>query len=284
MKTTTVIVMAMLVVFAAPALAGKPAGNLAGNVKIGWNLSGDVMPVPPYGSLDIPGSDEASKLNVNQPNGNTEVVLTGVMNGLNPSTTYTVYLSNGYIAFVPATINSNFTADFFVANIWASAYDINLTSGTAGYPAGGSYVYTWSGIASSITGNLFSLTAVYDANVGNPLVDGCTTHMTGTIAADGSISGDWDDNYPSTTGDRSGTWTAPAGTATQYTGNTGWPGLFTSTIQPFTFVTDEFGAGSWHVNMRDGDFSGPDTYTLSVWINEAGKTVLISNNFDVVVD
>ena len=74
----------------------KPIGNLAGAQEVPWNLSSDVMPVPPWGLSDIDGSDTASKLIVNQPNGNTEVVITGAMNGLNPNTVYTVYPSNGW--------------------------------------------------------------------------------------------------------------------------------------------------------------------------------------------
>jgi hypothetical protein len=77
----------------------KPRGNLAVAEEVAWNLSGDVMPVPPdgtYGKVDIPGSDTASKLIINQPNGNVEVAVTGVMNSLTPKTTYTVCLSNGY--------------------------------------------------------------------------------------------------------------------------------------------------------------------------------------------
>jgi hypothetical protein len=49
-------------------------------------------------------------------------------------------------------------------------------------------------------------------------------------------------------------------------------------------MTDENGAGSWHLNLRNSDFPELGTYALSVWINEAGRTVLISDNFDVVVD
>ncbi|MBN1971797.1 MAG: hypothetical protein JW870_20730 [Candidatus Delongbacteria bacterium] len=145
----------------------KPEGNLAGAVEVPWNLSGDVMPVPPYGSIDIPGSDTASKLIVNQPNGSVKVTLTGVMSGLVPNTEYTVYLANAY-----------------VPDKW-------------------------------------------------------------------------------------------------------YPGLFTSTVQPFTFITDEYGSGSWHINLRDSDFvNGAGTYTLSVWIvaKVVNKTILISDNFEVVVD
>jgi len=49
-------------------------------------------------------------------------------------------------------------------------------------------------------------------------------------------------------------------------------------------MTDENGAGSWHFNLKDADFSGLGTYNLSVWINKPGATILISDNFEVVVD
>jgi hypothetical protein len=44
--------------------------------------------------------DTASKLIVNRPNGNTWLTLTGIMRGLAPRTTYTVYISNGYAPYV----------------------------------------------------------------------------------------------------------------------------------------------------------------------------------------
>jgi len=158
----TVSVLVSAVIIPSIAFAAKPTANLASAQKVDWNLSAAVMPVPPYGSRDIPGSDTASKLIVNQPNGNIEVTITGAMNGLNPNTPYTVYLSKGY------------------------------------------------------------------------------------------------DPY------------------------TGWPGLFTSTVPAFTFVTDAYGAGSWHVNLRDANFPESGIHTLSVWINEAGLTMLISGNFEVI--
>src|SRR3989344_4892099 len=134
--------------------AAKPAGNYAGAVTYDWNLSGAVMPVPPYGSLDIPGSDTASKLIVNQPNGKVLANMTGVMNGLNPNTEYTVYLSNVYTPYVFTGWN--------VAGSWNMGFscttgcsggpyvhDAVLTQsgstigGSGGYPVGGPYGYTW---------------------------------------------------------------------------------------------------------------------------------------------
>ena len=155
-----ILVVTALAVMVTPAFAVKSEGAQSVN----WNLSAAVAPAPPYGTMDIPGSDTASKLIVNQPNGNTVVTITGAMNGLHASTPYMVYLSRGY----------------------------------------------------------------------TPL--------------------------------------------------SSWPGLFTGTIPAFTFLTDEYGAGSWHLNLRDENFPGPGTYNLSVWINEAGKTMLISDTFSVVVE
>lgn len=271
------VVAVSLCIFATPVQAVKPADNLASAQKVAWNLSADVMPVPPYGSRDIPGSDTASKLIVNQPNGNTEVTITGVMKGLNPKTTYTVYLSKGYTPYVPSDVTGTYT--WLVLGTYH--HDLVITtqnpdgtfSGTGGYPAGSS-PYTAAGqtpevITGQVKGNQITFTTTYLG----PYNPGYSATVSGTIAADGSMSGTspWE-------------WHTTSGAATPASGSTGWPGLFTSTVQPFTFVTDEYGAGSWHVNLVDSDFPESGTYTLSVWINDAGGTMLVSDSFEVVVD
>ena len=101
----------------------------------------------------------------------------------------------------------------------------------------------------------------------------------GTIAPDGTMSGTWGNDsqgygHP---------WLSTSGKAIEtHTGDDWYTGLFTDTVQPFKFTTDADGSGSWHVNLRDSDFPGPGTYPLSVWINNG--TILISDNFEVVVD
>jgi hypothetical protein len=256
--------------------AAKPASNLAGAQKVPWHLSAAVMPVPPYGSLDIQGSDTASKLIVNQPNGKVEAMATGVMNGLHPDTTYTVYLSNGYTKYTPLNVVG--TYKWLVLGTYE--HDMVITtqnpdgtfSGTGGYPAGSS-PYTDLGqtsetITGQVTGNQITFTTTYLG----PYNPGYSATVLGTIASDGKISGTspWE-------------WHTTAGAAKLASGSTGWPGLFTSTVQPFTFTTDDSGSGSWHVNLRAGDFPTTGLNTLSVWINGAGATILISDVFTVTV-
>jgi len=271
-------ILTLLALLVGPVLAGKPASNLAKAQKVAWNLTADVMPVPPYGGRDIPGSDVASKLIVNQPNGAVEAAITGVMKGLKPNTEYTVYLTNAYVPYEPIGWNV------------AGSYWVDVEYLGVDYPE--PMVLIQSG--TSITGQLLGgppspypmFTIVSGTVIGNEVniyatLGSLTVHMYGTIAADGSMSGNWHDEAPGT---RTGSWDTTSGNAVwTYNGNTGWTGLFSSTVQPFTFTTDEFGSGSWHLNLRNNDFPSLGTHTLSVWINGAGATILISDNFDVLV-
>lgn len=258
-----------------PVLAVKPASS-AGSVTVAWNLSADVMPAPPYGSGDIIGSDTNSKIIVNEPNGAIEAGLTGVMKDLNPNTVYTVYLSKPYTAYQPTSVEGTYKWQVLGTYL----HDLVITTqnpdgtfvGTGGYPSGSS-PYTSAGqTPETITGQVVGNTITFTTTYAGPYNPGYTVTVTGIIAADGSMSGTspWE-------------WHTTEGAATLASGSKGWPGLFTSTIQPFTFTTDEFGSGSWHINMRDDNFFGPGTYSLSVWINGGGKTVLVSDNFNVVV-
>jgi hypothetical protein len=146
-------------------------------------------------------------------------------------------------------------------------------SGTGGYPAGhnpyGLPGETTETINGQVIGNQISITTTYSG----PYNPGYTATAIGTIASDGSMSGavPWE-------------WHSTEGFVKLASGSTGWPGLFTGTVQPFTFTTDEYGSGSWHINLRDSNFPSTGKYELSIWINEAGLTMLISDTFEVVVD
>jgi hypothetical protein len=272
----------MALAIAVPAFAAKPTTNLAAAQQVDWNLSAAVMPVPPYGSGDIPGSDTASKLIVNQPNGNTEVAITGVMSGLTPNTTYTVYISNGY---TPAVFTGWDVTGTFAINVNYLAVDYpetliltqagNSITGVSLNTAPPAPASAFTIISGSVSGNSVDILADHDPS-------SLQVRLLGSIASDGSMSGTWADLAP---GARTGTWASSSGRAVKtYSGSTGWPGLF-NTQQAFTFTTDALGAGSWHINLKDADLpAGPagTIFNLSVWINGGGATILVSDPFTVV--
>ena len=286
-----VLVLGLLLV--TPVAAVKPTANLASAVVVPWHLSADVARIPPFGCADIPGSDTASKLIVNQPNGNTEVALTGVMNGLNPNTEYIVYLGEGY----SKTMNRwNIEGDWNLDFIYGSGhYFHTMTVLDQTEPFCQPYNYEpayfegtglstnqadqkfWDVIGTVNDNSQILFRLVYKAPSNNP---GYYSYVTGTIATGTSMVGFWSN------AGQSGTWTG-TGVATSTPVTDGFPGFGTK-LDTFTFMTDDTGAGSWHVNLRDADFDGPDTYKLSVWINSAGDgasgTVLISDNFEVTVE
>ncbi len=274
---------ALLAILVCPLVAAKPSTNSAGAVNVTWNLSGAVMPVPPYGTGDIPGSDTASKLIVNQPNGAVEATLTGVMKGLNPNTVYTVYLAKSYQPYVYTGWSITGDWVFLVQGGYTHKYSITQTgntfTGIGGYPASADPSYAIyekvSGTIDPLTGAV-TMTGVYysDSARTNPTGYSYTVDM--TISASGSMSGAFVGNQAGLTIE------STSGTAVNHTGNTYYPGLFTSTVPSFTFTTGGNGAGSWHLNLRDDNFAGSGPFMLSVWINGGGKTVLISDNFAVV--
>ena len=103
----------------------------------------------------------------------------------------------------------------------------------------------------------------------------------GTIDSNGTLNGTWTDEW---LGIREGTWKSTSGKAScLYNGSTGFSG-FKDSDPELTFTTDEYGSGSWHLNLKDADFSRDGDYKLSVWVNGGGRTILISDNFTVHVD
>ena len=261
----------------------KPAGNLAGAEEVPWNLSRAVMPAPPYGLSDILGSDTASKLIVNQPNGAVEVTITGAMNNLTPNTIYTVCLAREYIPFIGWDLKDKWGLQFYLNGVAGNAHDIIIESqqpdgtfsGIGQFPAGGPYNPTYD---QTITGTVTSGVVIFSSDYDNS--DYWYT-VTGKISAHGTMmSGTWIDKHGN-----EGTFKSLYGAATSIGGGSTWcPGLFTSTVPKFTFTTDIYGAGSWHINLRDSNFAKTGENTLSVLINKPGATILISDNFTVVVD
>jgi len=82
-------------------------------------------------------------------------------------------------------------------------------TGDGGYPVTGPPdAYHWNITSGSNSGNTLALTMTYDVGV-----PGVVMHMNGTIAANGSISGTWDDNAGAGGATRTGTFTATGATA-----------------------------------------------------------------------
>lgn len=107
-------------------------------------------------------------------------------------------------------VTGTYVTNFVLGGTYA--HDMVLTqdasggvTGSGGYPAGGPHTYTWHITSGTVSGNQVNLTAVYDT--GAP---GTIMHMTGTVASDGTLSGNWDDNFGGT---RTGTWSTATGTA-----------------------------------------------------------------------
>jgi hypothetical protein len=124
----------------------------------------------------------------------------------------------------------------------------NLT-GFGGYPATGPETYHWNVTSGSVNGNAFSLTWVYDDLAADAV--GVVNKMDGTIAADGSISGKWTDNYQG--GTREGTFTSLADTAvgTPYCGKGNLS--YTDVAGNGYFVNIK----AVHVVGKDAWFAGP---------------------------
>jgi hypothetical protein len=128
----------------------------------------------------------------------------------------------------------------------------STVGGSGGYPLTGGDVYHWNVTSGSLVGNTLSLTALYDLGA-----TGTVMHISGTIAADGSISGTWDDNFG---GARTGTFTAPAGSATSDTTFCNSKGsAFYSDVQGNEYL----------VNVRAVDVNGTSAWFAGpvVWSN-----------------
>ncbi len=153
----------------------------------------------------------------------------------------------------------------------------NLT-GSGGSPVGGN-VYTWVLTSGSVSGNTISFSANYTATP-DAVTPQTTMLVTGTIAANGTMSGSWSDNYQG--GTRAGTWASVVGTAQEISsstvvvsGNTsagenlpGW--MFnrdTSTATPFEFNTASASIGTGSLYIKPIGATAADKFIAENFIN-----------------
>jgi hypothetical protein len=275
-------ILAALLIFAVASPAQRAANNAAGSESVGWNLTGDVMSVPPYGTIDIPGSDSASRILVNRPNGKTNVTLTGLMGGLMPNTKYTVYLSNPH-DIKGWSVLGDWELEYkkgSVPRIFQMA--VTKQAGSGAFEGTGRWqddpVTSWT-VQGSVTD------AIVDLKIRPPKPGYSIGALGGIDTMTGKMSGSWQDNLGQT-----GSWSSKSGSAAYLSDadKIWWEGFFNETrIPTFTFLTNPQGSGNWHLNMVTADFPGPGTCQLSVFINDDSpdqqKTVLVSDNFEIVV-
>ena len=79
----------------------------------------------------------------------------------------------------------------------------SVVTGSGGYPATGGASYHWNLTTGSQTGDSLNLTSLYDLGA-----VGTTMQMFGSIASDGTVTGNWDDDFGGT---RTGTWSITKG-------------------------------------------------------------------------
>lgn len=93
-------------------------------------------------------------------------------------------------------------------------HDVTLAQDATGNLTGSgtSTPYVWVITSGSVSGSTIDFHANYTATA-DAVTPQTTLHVTGTIATDGSISGNWSDNYQG--GSRSGTWHTTSGVAHQ---------------------------------------------------------------------
>lgn len=253
--------------------------NDYGFEEYSFRLAGDVIDSTDYELADIPGSDFDSKLLVNQPNGESVAVVTGVMKGLTEGV-YTAYISRVYIEteepwYVKTeeqwNVIGDYEYDFVTTNetyphtLTIATQENGLLSGTGSNTAG-AITETVNG---TIVGDVVTLNVVYDdpANYNFDAVleidefgilSGSALQGTNTIGKIDFTSGN---------------------AVTEVTSST-WTGALSSTIEPIEFLVDKNGNGSFTVVIipEDVEFLGEDV-EFSVWItNNNGVTILISDD------
>jgi hypothetical protein len=288
-----------LLMAATPALAIS-----SGTQNVAWNLSGSVMPTPPYGTFGSLDSNYVqaranSTLSVTVSKTKpTDVAMTACFSNLKPNTNYRLTLSNSYTPYVDTgwdttgsyVINVNYLSVDYPENLVLAQSGPNIT-GTSLIlvtPPGGS---PWTITGGSVTGINVVFNAYYNSNPSN------TAQFVGTInTSNGSMSGTWGDTAG---GSRTGTWASTSGAALHtHTGDTAWTGLFSTNIPAILFKSDKHGANCGTIHTYTPAPAGSKrlvkptfpitgtSYTMSFWLDVMSPTpttVLISNNFSVFI-
>jgi len=154
------------------------------------------------------------------------------------------------------------------------AHNVSLTQNGAGNLSGNgsSGAYTWVITSGSVSGNSIDFLANYTATA-DAVVPLTTMHVLGSVAANGTMSGTWSDNYGG--GSRSGSWSSTSGTADL---------LGTLAAEDFGVVNYDTGLGmlkgySAGFGLDDATFA--DAASVVVRLYAAGDVLLQTNTFDI---
>jgi hypothetical protein len=236
----------------------KQNGDKEGAIKVDWITSGSA----------IRDSDTASKLIFNCPNGHVVATITGIMRELEPTTTYTVRITDGQVTTIGWSMTGTWTRNVvYSGTTYTHSYTTtqsgNTYTGTGRKPATGTIEANES-VTGTITGDHITFHSTY--LTGDP---GYTQDAVGTIAPDGSISGTWTDNDG-----RSGTWTSPAGSAKPAGTTTATNYLTTPTV---TFNTNTAGNANFHINLHRNDLRSDSEHNISLLIRDGEHAIQISD-------
>ncbi|MCX6654114.1 MAG: hypothetical protein NTY03_03220 [Candidatus Bathyarchaeota archaeon] len=274
MKKGAIILAALLILSLIPVAYAKQedspgkALGLQKNVKQNRNEEGAIKVDWATTTSAVQSFDKACKLIVNRPNGHVITTITGIMRGLKPSTMYTACIIDGHTISTGWSMTGTWTRNVvYSGTTYTHSYTTtqsgNTYTGTGRKPATGTIEATES-VTGTITGNHLTFKSTY--LTGDP---GYIQDAVGTIAQDGSITGTWTDNDS-----RSGTWTAPAGSA-KPTGTT--PSTNSLTAPTVSFKTNPVGNANFHINLHRNDFGSDGEHNISLLIKEGEHAIQISD-------
>lgn len=119
---------------------------------------------------------------------------------------FSMALPTGAAVIPQWNVSGSYEVEFVLNGQYS--HDMNLVqdssgniTGNGGYPTVGAYSYSWHITSGTIVGDQLNLVILYDTGVA-----GAIMHMSGVVAANGTMSGTWNDNAGSNGSTRYGTW------------------------------------------------------------------------------
>lgn len=163
-------------------------------------------------------------------------------------------------------LDMNYLGNDYAHDMTLVQNNLGALTGNGGSPVGAN-VYTWDITSGSVDGNTFDIYAKYTATA-DAVVPLTVMHLTGVVAADGTLSGTWTDNYQG--GTRAGTFSTSEGAAQP---------LGTLTAADFGVVNYNTGLGilkgyTAGFSLTEATFAGAQSVVVKLY---NGTTLLQTN-------